>query len=84
MIHILHHSTLRLCRSLFLRFILFVVIAESDDLLNIDLEDPDVLKYFNSIFIGAMASIQGTVTSLEPLSTIDIFSPPWKTPSYVR
>ena len=55
MSHILHHSTLRLYRSLFLRFILLVVIAESDDVLNIDLEDPDVLKYFNSIFIGAMA-----------------------------
>ena len=41
------------------------VISESDDVLSIDLEDPD----FNSIFIGAMTkSIQGTVTSLEPLS----------------
>ena len=30
------------------------VISESDNVLSIDLEDPDVLKDFNSIFIGAM------------------------------
>ena len=28
--------------------------SESDDVLSIDLEDPDDLKDFNSIFIGAM------------------------------
>ena len=34
---------------------LLEVISESDDVLSIDLEDPDVFKEFNSIFIGAMA-----------------------------
>ena len=40
-------------------------------MLSTDLEDHDVLKDFNSIFIGAMTlnSVQGTVVSLEPLST---------------
>ena len=28
--------------------------SESDDVLSIDLEDPDDLKDFNSMFIGAM------------------------------
>ena len=47
--------------------------SESDDVLSIDLEDPDDLKDFNSIFIGAMTKeYEGTVTSLEPLTTIDI------------
>ena len=54
MIHILYHSSLRLYRSLLSRFILPKVISKSDDMLSIDLEDPDVLKDFNSIFIGAM------------------------------
>ena len=30
------------------------VITESDDMLSIDLEDPDILKNFNSVFVGAM------------------------------
>ena len=54
LIHILHHSTLRLYRSLLSRFILPEVISESDDVLSIDLGDPDVLKDYNSMFIGAM------------------------------
>ena len=71
LIHILYHSTLRLHRSLLSIFILPEVISESDDVLSIDLEDPDVLKEFNIIFIGAMtsSSMQGTETSLEPLIT---------------
>ena len=51
--------------------------SQSDDVLSIDLEDPDDLKDFNSMFIGAM-------TSLEPLTTIDISSSAWKAPSYVK
>ena len=54
MIHILYHSSLLLYRSLLSRFILPKVISKSDDMLSIDLEDPDVLKDFSSIFIGAM------------------------------
>ena len=54
LIHILYHSTLRLYHSLHSRFILLEVISESDDVLSIDLEDPDVLKDFSSIFIGTM------------------------------
>ena len=54
MIHVLYHSTLHLYHLLILRFILLEVISESDDRLSIDLGDPDVLKDFNSIFIGAM------------------------------
>ena len=49
LINILYHFTLRLCRSLLLRFILPEVISESDEL-----EDRDILEDFNSIFIGAM------------------------------
>ena len=51
LVHILYHATLRLYRSLLLRLILLEVISESDDVLKIDLEDPDVLKNFNNIFI---------------------------------
>ena len=51
----LYRSTLRFYRSLFSRFILFEVILEPDHVLRIDLEELDVLKDFNSIFIGAMA-----------------------------
>ena len=59
--------------------------SESDDVLSIDLEDPDDLKDFNSIFIGAMTKeYEGTVTSLEPLTTIDISLSAWKSPSYVK
>ena len=54
LIHILYHSILRLYRSLLSKFILLEVISESDDVLSIDLQDPDVLKDFNSIFIGAI------------------------------
>ena len=49
MLHIMCHSTLRLYRSLLSRFIL-----PEDDVPSIDLEDPDILKDFNSLFIGAM------------------------------
>ena len=44
---------MRLYRSLRSRFILPEVVPESDDVLSIDLEAPDVLKDFNSIFTGA-------------------------------
>ena len=54
LIHILHHSTLRLSWSLLLGFIQPEVISESDDVLSIALEGPDVLKDFNNMFIGAM------------------------------
>ena len=54
MTHVLYHSTLHLYHLLPLRFILLEVISESDDRLSMDLEDPDVLKDFNSIFIVAM------------------------------
>ena len=54
LIHILHHFTLYLYRSLLSRFILPQVILESHDALSIDLVDPDILKDFNSIFIEAM------------------------------
>ena len=46
------HSTFRLYRSLLSRFILLEVVSESYDVLSIDLEDPDVLKDFNSVFKG--------------------------------
>ena len=52
LIHILYHSTLRLYRSLLSRFILLEVVSESYDVLSIDLEDPDILKNFNSVFKG--------------------------------
>ena len=54
LIHILYHSTLHFYCSLLSIFILIEVISESNDMLSIDLEDPDVLKDFNSIFTGAM------------------------------
>ena len=44
LIYILHHPTMRLHRSLLSRFILSEVISESDDVLSIDLEDPNVLR----------------------------------------
>ena len=49
LIHILYHSTLWLYCSLLSRFILPEVLSELDDL-----EDPDVLKDLNNLFIGAM------------------------------
>ena len=54
MIHTLYHSTLRLYRSLLLKFVLPEVISESYDMLTIDLDDPHILKHLNSIFIRAM------------------------------
>ena len=54
LIHKLYLSALRLYRSLLAIFILLELISESDDVLSIDLEDPNVLKDFNSIFIGTM------------------------------
>ena len=54
LIHTLYHSTLCLYRSLLSRFILLEFTLESDDVLSIDLEHPDVLNDFNSIFIGPM------------------------------
>ena len=57
LIHILYHSTLCFCRSLLSRFILREVISESDDVVSNDLEEPDVLKDFNSMFIGKMTKL---------------------------
>ena len=54
LIHVLYQSTMRLYRSLLSRFMLPEIIASSDDVLSIDLEDPDILKDYNSIFIGGM------------------------------
>ena len=54
LIQILYHATLCLYRSLLSRLILSEVISESDDVLSIDLENPDILNDFNSIFIEAM------------------------------
>ena len=45
---------MRLYHSLLSRFILLEVIPESDNVPSIDLEDPDVLKDFNSIIIEAV------------------------------
>ena len=56
LIYALYHSTLCLYRSLLSRFILLEVTSESDDVLSIDLEHPDILKGFNSIFIGPMTN----------------------------
>ena len=57
LIHILYHSTLCFCRSLLSRFILHEVISESDNVFSNDLEEPDVLKDFNSMFIGKMTKL---------------------------
>ena len=85
LIHILYHSTLHLYRSLLSRFILLEVISESDDVLSIDLEDPDVLRILTVYLLEQWPnSMQGTVTSLEPLNIINISSSAWKTPRYVR
>ena len=54
LIHLLYHSTLHLYRSKLSRFTLPEVISESDGVQGVDLEDPDVLKDFESIFIGTM------------------------------
>ena len=50
---VLYHSTLRLYRSLLSN--IYPTFILSDDVLSIDVEDPDVSKDFNSGFIGAMA-----------------------------
>ena len=54
LIHLLYHSTLHLYRSKLSRFTLPEVISESDGVQSVNLEDPDVLKDFESIFIGTM------------------------------
>ena len=54
-IELLYLSTLHLYRLLLSRIILHEVTSESDDMLSIDLGEPDVLKHFNSISTGAMA-----------------------------
>ena len=54
LIHLLYHSTLHLYRSILSRFTLPEVISESDGVQSVNLEDPDVLKDFESIFIGTM------------------------------
>ena len=47
------------------------VISDSDDVISIDLEDPDFLKDFNTIFIEGMSKlIQGA--SFQPLSKKNI------------
>ena len=53
-VHILYHATLRLYGLLLSRFILPEVISGSDDMLYIDPVEPDILKDFNRIFIGAV------------------------------
>ena len=50
----MYHSTLCLYCSLLSRYILPEIISESNDMLSIDIEDSDVMKDFNSIYIGAM------------------------------
>ena len=55
MIHILYRFSFCLYCSLLSRFILLEVMSESDDMLCIDLMDPDVLKDFSSMFIGAIS-----------------------------
>ena len=47
----------RMIHVLFSRFILPVVISESDDMLSIDLEDPDVLKDSKSFLILCLNSL---------------------------
>ena len=45
---------MRLYRSLLTRFVLPEVIASTDDVLNIDLDDPSILKDYENVFIGLM------------------------------
>lgn len=54
LIHVLYQSTIRLYCSLLSRFTLSEKIASSDDVLDIDLDDPDCLKDYDSIFIRGM------------------------------
>ena len=60
LIHVLYHSNLRLYCSLLLRFILPEVISESEDVLSIDLKEPDISINFNSIFIATMTKQYAT------------------------
>ena len=55
--------------SLLSRFILLEVISESDDMPSIDVEDLDVLKYFNSILIGAMTKQHASDSDIIGAST---------------
>ena len=87
LIHILYHFTLRLYCSLRSRFFLFEVISESGDVLSIDIEDPDVLKDFNCIFVGAMTKqyARGSdIIGTSECNSVDIFSSAWKTSSFGR
>lgn len=54
LIHVLFQSGMRLYRSLLTRFVLPEVIASTDDVLNIDLDDPSILKDYENVFIGLM------------------------------
>ena len=54
LIHVLHQSAIRLYRSLLTRFIHAEVISSSEDVLSIDLDNPDFAKGDNEISIGAM------------------------------
>ena len=65
LIHILHHSTLRMYCLLLSIFIRPEVISESDNKLSFDTEDPVLIVYLLEQW---PSNIQGTVTSLEPLS----------------
>ena len=83
LIYILYHSTLRLYCSLFSRFILFQVILEPDDVLRIDLEDLDVLKDFNSIFIGQVVCKRQWHNWNFWVQMAFFFSA-WNTPNFIR
>ena len=54
LIHVLFQSGMRLYGSLLTRFVLPEVIASTDDVLNIDLDDPSILKDYENVFIGLM------------------------------
>ena len=54
LIHVLQQSAIRLYRSLLTRFIRAEVISSSEDVLSIDLDNPDFAKADNEISIGAM------------------------------
>ena len=83
--HILYCSTLHLYCSLLSIFILLEVNLESDDILRLILR---TLMSWKTLTVYLMeqwpSRKQESMTSLEPLSTLDIFSSAWKTPNYVR
>ena len=54
LIHVLFQSGMWLYRLLLTRFVLPEVIASTDDVLNIDLDDPSILKDYENVFIGLM------------------------------